>query len=292
MLGGVSFWAANWLRSVPLALNANTGQAHVQITTLDVKRTASYADLNLTVVSAQYATSFGDDLIRTGPAVVRLNMQVTNPTRATIALVYYDIARLLVPTQKPIAPTNVQLASAVPQGATIKGWIDFPVAAGTQLAKLKLQLGSIVLNETLVLVPFTGAFHPEQYLNRLSPQSLVIYYSFKGYTLTYHLLSVDVRYSYNGMQARAGQQFYVLNWSVDNPNGADVSPGFGFDYIRLVVNGADRPPIDNTLPNTFKAGAKGIGGRVVYGAPAGMKAFSVAFLYQLSPGQNSYDFSL
>lgn len=292
LLGGISVWAANWLRSIPLALNANSAQPRVQVTTLNVKRTASYADLNLTVVNAAYASSFSDDLIRPGPAVVRLNMQVTNPTHTTIALVYYDIARLLVPTQKPIAPTNVQLTSAVPAGATVKGWIDFPVAAGTQLAKLKLQLGSMVLNETLVLVPFTGAFHPEQYVNHLSPQSLVIYYTFKGYTLTYHLVSVDVRYSYNGVQARAGQQYYVLNWSVDNPNGADVSPGLGFDYIRLVVNGADRPPFDNTLPYTFKAGAKGIGGRVAFGAPAGMKAFSVAFLYQLSPGQDSYDVTL
>ena len=292
LLGGVSIWAANWLRSIPLALNANATQPRVQVTTLNVKRTASYADLNLTVVSAQYASSFSDDLFRPGPAVVRLNIQVTNPTHATIALVYYDIARLLVPTQKPIAPTNVQLASAVPAGATVKGWIDFPVVAGIQLAKLKLQLGSTVLNETLVLVPLTGTFHPEQYLDHLSPQSLVIYYNFKGYTLTYHLSSVDVRYSYNGVQARAGQQFYVLNWSVDNPNGADVSPGLGFDYIRLVVNGADHPPSDNTLPYTFKAGAKGIGGRVVYIAPKGMNAFSVAFLYQLSPGQDSYGVTL
>lgn len=290
LLGGVSFFTWNWLRSVPITLNANP--ARVQATTLPVKRTVSYADLSLTVVSAQYATSFSDDLIRPGSAVVRLNMQVTNAMHAAIALVYYDIARLLAPRQQPIAPTNVQLASAVPQGATVKGWIDFPVAAGTQLANLKLQLGSTVLNETLVVVPFTGAFHPERYLNHLSPQSLIIYYSFKGYTLTYHLMSVDVRYSYNGVQARAGQQYYILNWSVDNANGADVSPGFGFDYIRLVVNGADRPPIDNTLPYTFKAGAKGIGGRVVYGAPAGMTTFSVAFLFQLSPGQDSYQVSL
>ena len=292
LLGVVSVLAVNWLRSLPIALNGNTNTARVPVTTLNVKRTAAYADLSLTVVSAQYAASFSDDLIRPGPAVVRLNMQVTNATHGDIALVYYDVARLLVPGQQPIAPTNVQLASATPQGATVKGWIDFPVPASTQLAELKLQLGSTALNETLVLVPFTGAFHPEQYLNHLSPQSLVIYYNFKGYTLTYHLMSVDVRYSYNGVQARAGQQFYVLNWSVDNPNGADVSPGFGFDYMRLVVNGADRPPIDNTLPYTFKAGSAGVGGRVVYSAPAGMKTFSVAFLYQLSQGQNSYDVGL
>jgi len=292
LLGVVSFVTWNWLRSVPITLNANANPARVQVTTLTVKRTVSYADLSLTVVSVQYAPSFNDDFIRPGPAVVRLNMQVTNTTRGAIALVYYDIARLLMPKQKPIVPTNVQLVSTVPQGATVKGWIDFPVAAGTQLANLKLQLGSIVLNETLVVVPFTGAFHPEQYLNHVSPQSLIIYYSFKGYTLTYHLMSVDVRYSYNGIQATAGQQFYVLNWSVDNPNGADVSPGLGFDYLRLIVNGANRAPLYNTLPYTFKAGAKGIGGRVVYSAPAGMKTLSIAFLLQLSAGQETYQTSL
>ncbi len=292
LLGGVSFFTWNWLRSVPITLNTNANPARVQATILQVKRTVSYADLNFTVVNAQYAPSFSDDLIHTGPAVVRLNMQVTNTTRGSIALIYYDIARLLIPKQQPVAPTNMQLASTTQQGATVNGWIDFPVATGTQLANLKLQLGSKILNETLVVVPFTGAFQPERYLNHLSPQSLTIYYNFKGYTLVYHLMSVDARYSYNGVEASAGQQFYVLNWSVDNANGADVSPGFGFDYIRLVINGANRPPIYDTLPYTFKAGSKSIGGRVVYGAPAGMHELSIGFLYQLSPGQNTYQTSL
>src|SRR5579859_2986027 len=75
LLGGVSIWAANWLRSIPLALNANATQPRVHVTTLNVKRTASYADLNLTVVSAQYASSFSDDLIRPGPAVVQISIR-------------------------------------------------------------------------------------------------------------------------------------------------------------------------------------------------------------------------
>ncbi|HEU0004253.1 MAG TPA: hypothetical protein VFQ36_25335, partial [Ktedonobacteraceae bacterium] len=91
---------------------------------------------------------------------------------------------------------------------------------------------------------------------------------------------------------RAGQQYYVLNLSVDNTNGADVSPGLGFDYIRLIVNGADRPPNANTLPYTFKAGAKSVGGRVVYIAPVGIKTISIGFLYQLSAGQATYSTDL
>lgn len=290
LLGGVSLFTWNWLRSVPITLNANP--VHPQVTTFNVNRTASYADLSLTVVNAQYATSFGDDLIHSGSAVVRLNMQVTNKNSAPIALVYYDIARLLLSKQQPIAPTNVQLASSVQPGATVKGWIDFPVATDTQLAKIQLQLGSAVLNEYLVVIPFTGAFHPDQYLNHVTPQSYTVYYNFKGYTLVYHLTSVDVRNSYNGIQCHVGQQFYVLNWSVDNPNGVDVSPGLGFDYIRLIVNGTDRPPQYNSLPYTFKAGSKGVGGHVVYGGPAGLKVIPFAFLIQLAQGQDTYQVNL
>ena len=290
LLGVVSYVTWNWLHNVSVSFSSNP--VHAQTATLHVNRTVSYADLSLTVLSVQYAASFSDDFIHPGPAVVRLNMQVTNKTRASIAVVYYDIARLLAPKQPLILPTTVQLASTVQPGATVKGWIDFPAAADTQLGVLKLQLGSTVLNETLVVVPFSGAFHPEQYLNQLSPQTLTIYYNFKGYTLAYNLMSVDARYSYNGVQVKAGQQYYVLNWSVDNTNGSDVSPGYGFDYMRLIVNGADRPPTDNTLPNIFKAGSKSVGGRVVFIAPAGMKIVSIAFLLQLSPGQNSYQVNL
>ena len=290
LVGGVSFFTWNWLRNMPITLNGNSPRS--QITALNVKRTVPYADLSLSVLSAQYATSFSDDFIHLGPAVARVNMQVTNKTRASVSIIYYDVARLLIAKQQPIAPTNVQLVSLVQPGATVKGWIDFPVAAGTQLASLKLQLGSMGLDETLVVIPFTGAFHPERYLNHLSPQSLTVYYNFKGYTLVYHLTSVDARYSYNGVQARAGQQYYVLNWTVDNASGSDVLPGLGYDYIRIIINSVDRPPTDNTLPYTFKAGSKGIGGRVVYGAPAGMKVLSIAFLFQLSPGQYTYQTNL
>ncbi len=248
LLGVVSYVTWNWLHNVSVSFSSNP--VHAQTATLQVNRTVSYADLSLTVLSVQYAASFSDDFIHPGPAVVRLNMQVTNKTRASIAVVYYDIARLLAPKQPP------------------------------------------VLNETLVVVPFSGAFHPEQYLNQLSPQTLTIYYNFKGYTLAYNLMSVDARYSYNGVQVKAGQQYYVLNWSVDNTNGSDVSPGYGFDYMRLIVNGADRPPIDNTLPNIFKAGSKGVGGRVVFIASAGMTIVSIAFLLQLSPGQDTYQVNL
>ena len=290
LLTVVSLVTWNWLKS--LQITTNTTTAPPPVTTLKVQRTITYADLNFTVLNVQYATSFADDDIHPGPAVVRLNMRVTNPNKFSVAVIYYDIARLLIPKLQPVAPTNVSLSTGPKPGASETGWIDFPVAQHTQLNTLKLQLGSAALGETLVTMPFSGTFNPGQYAGRISPQSLTVPYNFEGSILTYHLQSVDIRYSYAGSQCKAGQQFYVLNFSVDNDNSANISPGYGYDYIRLYFNGANRPPIDNTLPYTFKAGAKGVGGRVAYVEPAGLKSLEIVFLLQVVVGEQSYSISL
>lgn len=285
---GTATW--NWIRTFPLFTSSTTPPPLV--TTLKIARSMPYADLTVTVLTAQSSSSFSDDAIHAGPVMVRLNMQVSNPITSLISITYYDVARLLVPKHAPIAPTNMQLATDVPAKGSVKGWIDFPVPKGTQLSSLKLQLGSTVLNETLVVLPLSGAYQPARFAIHHSPQSLVVYYTFEGNTLTYHLNSVDVSYSYHGHEVKSGDQFYILNFTVDNPNGVDVSPGFGYDYIRLVTDGVNRAPIDNTLPYTFKAGAQGVGGHVVYIEPVGLANLTIGFLLQLYAGQNNYSVGL
>jgi hypothetical protein len=286
----VSLITWNWLKS--LQINTNTNTAPPPVTTLNVQRTIPYADLNFTVLSAQYATSFANDDIHPSPGTVRLNMRVTNPNKFSVAVIYYDVAHLLIPKLQSVAPTNVSLSTGPKPGASETGWIDFPVAQNTQLNTLKLQLGSAALGEMLMTMPFSGAFNPGQFTEKVSPQSLTIPYNFEGSILTYHLLNVNIRYSYAGSQCKAGQQFYVLNFSVDNGNGANISPGYGYDYIRLYINGENRPPIDNTLPYTFKASAQGVNGHVAYVGPAGLKSLQIAFLLQVVVGEQSYSINL
>jgi hypothetical protein len=111
--------------------------------------------------------------------------------------------------------------------------------------------------------------------------------------LVYHLSSVDIRYSYRGIQTKAGQQYYVLNFSVSNPNGIKVSPGYGYDYVRLSFNGGRlHPPIDNTLPFGFNAGAKGVNGRVVFIGSAHLGSFTLDFLVQYGSGGSEYTISI
>jgi hypothetical protein len=286
--------AWNLLRNVKVTTNQAPSQA--PMVTFEAQRTAPYAGLEFTLVNAQYATTFLDDDIHSGSGVVRLNMKVANNSSDQINIVYYDIARLLAPKLSPIAPTNVSLSVGPKPGTSESGWIDFSVSSALQLNTLQLQLGSTTLGESLVTIPFTGPFNASRYSGRTSPQNLDINYYFPYYDphlLIYHLTSVDIRYSYRGMQAKAGQQYYVLNFRVDNPNGTNESPGYGYDYIRLSFNGGPiHPPVDSTLPYGFNAGANRIGGRVVFLGPAGLRAITIDFLVQYGGGGSDYNVTL
>lgn len=290
IFSGVSYITWSWISNLHITFGA--GGTQPTITTFNVGRTATYADLYFTVLNAQYATSFPDDAIQMGPAMVRLNMRVTNKSTGPVSVIYYEVARLLVPGSKPIAPTNIHLSTGPKPGSSEIGWIDFPVSRGIHLSTLKLQLGSVALSETLQTIPFSGPFDANHLAGRTSPQSLTIYYNFSGNVLVYHLTSVNMLYAYRGTQSKTGQQFYVLNFTVDNNNGVTVSPGYGFDYIRLIINGYNLPPMDNTLPYGFNAGAQGVAGRVVYIAQAGFTTLDIAFLVQIVQGQNTYSINL
>ncbi len=282
----VSLNAANWLKTVQIPGVSSPSPTPIPVTTLKVQHTAQYAGLDITVVNAQYALSFVDDDIHQGQSTVRLNLNVTNHTADQINVVYYDIAHLLVPNSNPLIPTNVYLSVGPKPGASESGRLDFSMPnKNVQLKTLTLQLGSIALNEALVKIPFTGAFNPTQYAASTSSQTTTIAYNFFGHSLTYHLVSIERRFSYQGVQCKAGQQFYMLNFKVNNSEGGAISPGYGFDYIRLVFPGNERAPVYNTLPQTFKGGAKGVSGSVVYAAPSGLKKLTIGFLSQDGNGE-------
>lgn len=258
------------------------------ITTLQVKRTAAYAGLDITVLNAQYATVFVDDTIHPGPATARLNLNVANHGTDQPKIVYYDSARLLGSSLQPIAPTNTNLSSGPKPGASETGWLDFAVPQGIQLDTLTLQLGSTAMSEALVKLPFKGPFDGSRYSDKIYSQHTTFSYTFNGQTLNYHLTSVEIRYAYEGSQCKVGQQFYVFNFAVDNPSDIDANPGFGFDYLRMMVNGYSQPPIDTSLPNSFKAGANGVAGHVVFTGPAGLHTFTLGFLSQNGSGQQNF----
>jgi hypothetical protein len=290
LLGVGSFIALGLLKNFRNSLNPVA--TPVPVTTFNVHRTAMYAGLDFTVTSVQYASTFADDDIHSSQGIVRLNMIAANKSPDQINVIYYDIARLLVSQGNPIAPTNVNLSVDPASNTSASGWIDFPVSSALPLSSLKLQLGSTALGETLVTIPFSGAFDASRYSDRTSQQGQALNYYFHGQLLIYHLVLVDIGYSYQGVQAKAGQQYYSFNFRVDNTNGFSVSPGFGFDYLRLVLGGSVRPPAINTLPYTFNANTHATAGRVVFIAPAGLKTLTIDFLVQYGSGGTDYTVTL
>src|SRR5260370_6818286 len=77
--GSVSYITWNWLKNLQIPLGVANTQAP-SITTFNVHRTATYADLNFTVLNTQYPTTFPYHLIQSGPALVLLSIPVTNKT--------------------------------------------------------------------------------------------------------------------------------------------------------------------------------------------------------------------
>ncbi len=290
----VSMAAGGWIRNIHVSTNLNQNVAPPAITTLTVQRTAPYAGLNITVITTQYSSSFVDDDIHLGPAVVRLTLHIANPTANQISVVYYDNTRLLIPKLQPLAPTNVHLTTSLHPGTSATGWLDFSVPDTIRLDSLSLQLGSPSLHEWLVKIPFKGAFDAGRYTDTSSRQMLVITYNYNdaGPLLTYHLTKVDTRFSYQGAQCQAGKHFYILNFLVDNPTNVDVSPGPSFQYVRLLVDGNTLTPVENTLPATFKAGTQGVAGQVIFMAPADLHTVTVTFLSQNSGGHQRYEVNL
>jgi hypothetical protein len=293
IVGVVTYATWNWLNSVQQGIAAN--QPAYTLTTLNVQRSSLYEGLNITLVNVEYAPSFGDDVVHTGPATVRVDLRIHNPTSAAVAIAYYDVARLLAPHLQPIAPANLNLAGTLAAGATISGWLDFPVRGQMALNSLRLQIGNATTHEQLVTIPVSGPFHGNQFSSRTYRPALTVNYYFKGwqlpgYYLTYHLSGVEVLYAYNGVQVSAGQQFYILFFSVDNPNGADVHPGWGNDYIRLRFSSL-HTPVDSTLPSDFKPNARHITGHVAFVAPANLQALTIVFLRQAIAGGDPYPIS-
>lgn len=290
----VTYAASNWFNGLQ---HSTPLQPKGPVATVNVQRSAVYNDFQMTFLNIQEAPAFSDDVIHASSTTVRVHLRVVNQEQTAQGLAYYDVARLLVPKQQPLVPSNLNLPAVLPGGSTQTGWLDFPVAQNVVLNTLVFQLGNISLGETLVAIPVSGPYTAGQYADHLYSEHVNINYLFQGfripaYWLYYHLNSVQTSYSYKGVEVRKGDQYYMLNFTVDNPNNVQVQPGFGYDYIRLDVNGSHHTAQDNSLPFGFSAREHGLSGFVVFEGPANLHTLFIAFLFQARPGWTTYTVSL
>jgi hypothetical protein len=147
-------------------------------------------------------------------------VQITNHNNNQSKMAYYDSLHVLISgSTSPITLSNTNLPTAgIQPGAKVAGWIDFAVPKGTRLDTLTLQIGSAITSESLVDMPMKAPFDASRYTDKTYPQNSAFSYNWNGHILQYHLTSVGIRYAYQGNQAKVGQQFYLFNFAIDNPN--------------------------------------------------------------------------
>lgn len=263
---------------------ANSG-SQPKITTTPLNTTVTYASVNLTVVNVQQAESFVNDPNSADNGMVRLTIQEQNPTTSKVSWLYSDMARLLLPGKKVVAPTFVKAKVGIAPGATQTSLVDFAVPDTDKISQLTLQLGTsseVQMNIPLIAHADVSKYAPKS----VSPDGQMLYFG-----LNYTLTTATSQLSADGQQASKGMMYVVVTLQVDNTLSQVAIPGSAYDYVRLKTGNVTATPKDTTLPVSFDTGETGKTGTVTFLVPQST-TFTLLLLPQSQNGakQASTDF--
>ncbi|WP_297156416.1 hypothetical protein [Thermogemmatispora sp.] len=271
------------------ALHSNTPTpTSIPTRTFPINGTLTYASITITVVNAQLAASFPEDLSPTnGAAILRLSLKEKNPLNGSPLYSYHDVARLILPDQSSVAPSNLQYGGSPSPNSDRTNWLDFEVPATLDVSRTILRLGTS--SEAQMDIPL----QEKPNLSKYQPRTT----SFTNARTTYAgmqwtVTAATVSWSDNGQQAGSGKRFLTLSFRVDNQSQRDI--GFNpVDFMRLQV-GSDRfPPVRNTLATTAKAQTTNYTGEVIFIIPEGTTSCTVIMMRnELVPNSNDTQIAL
>ncbi len=256
--------------TTPTATISTNGAATEQ-----VNLAFSYAGLNLTITSVQYAASFPDDSSTAGG--VRVAFTENNATNSNPSFVYDQIARLILPDHSSIAPTS-ELHDISPDSQTSRSnWLDFPVSSQpSDLSQLVLQMGTA--QESQMQIPLK----PGADLSKYQPKTVKPGSSFQYAGLNWTLVSATESLSVPVRQATTGNVFITVALKVFNPTGNAYS-ALASEYARLQAGGTSNAPTSETnFPITVDAQAT-ISGTIIFLVPQGTTSFTLVMLGSSSP---------
>jgi hypothetical protein len=256
------------------------GPSQSSITTTPLSLSFPYAGVTITLVNAQQAQNFLDDLNTRDDGMLRLNLRATNSTTVRVAWRYEDSAQLVLPGNSIVKPTYVKGIVDLPAGKTQNTIVDFAVPASIALAKLTLRIGAA--NEAQLDIPLNA----QADLSSLLPRKTALIGHAVYFGLNWTLQSATTSLSIPGTQASKGMRYVTLALSVDNTLSQTAIAGSPYQYARLQSGKTQATPVDSTLPISFQAGANGVTGTLSFLVPQKSTAFSLLFLPQ---GQNSND---
>ena len=255
---------------VPGAGTKATTQSTITTTTLN--ETVTYAGVKITLLNAQQAQNFLDDPNSSTDGMVRLTIQEQNPTNVKVSWLYKNIASLVLPGGKTVAPTYVRATVGIAPGATQKSIVDFAVPATDKLSQLTLHLGSS--SEAQMAIPLTGNAN----LSKYAPVTVKPGGQLQYLGLNWTLVSATAQYSVAGQQASKNMRYVVVTLSVDSTLSQEAIPGSAFSYIRLQAGNTTYNPVDTTLPVSFAAGETGKTGTVTFLAPQQSNSYTLLLI--------------
>lgn len=290
-IGGVIFWQ----RSANGPKTGNSPNTHNPTTTnsgganggnqggansggtvpLNLKIT--YASLNITITSVQFASSFSDDHSSNGKAgVVRINLHETNSTVGNPGYLESDALLLMLPDGTTVQSTNQQQAISPDKGVSRDNWVDFPVDSQVTLNQLSLRVGKASQNQ--MDIPLKPHADLSKFQDRTGNPNAQFQYAGLNWTLQTATLS----YSYSDKQATSGNLYVVLTLSVVNNTSSSYTL-FPTDVMRIQTGGNSvQPEYDTTLPFSIAASATA-SGVVGFLVPKDAVSFTLVMLEK--PGQ-------
>jgi len=267
--------------------NSEITPTQAPLTTIPINATVNYASVNITIVNAQQATSFADDIGTLAHGVVRLNLHavqsdVNNVYFASAPIFAYpESFALLLPggNNVAVAPGGYKDLSGPARKGDQTTWIDFPASTGLKVDQMILQIGKDT--EEQVRVPLTGHADLSQYQPRQSMPDLRVQFGSMFWTLK----TVTRKLSDSGTQVDKGMRFLVLTFSLDNP-GTEGLNAFPPDYMRLQYGGTIIT-LEQAVIGDAAAGTTNIQGLVSFRVPQDTTTATCILLPDHTPGATS-----
>jgi len=286
VVSAIGTYAGAWLVGLHLPGFDSAGGSDVQppITTMPVNATVTYAGVYITVLSAQQSRSFVDDPNTTTTGMLRLHIQEQNKTSTRVSWIYSNIARLVLPGEKTVAPRLIRSGAGIAPGVTQESTLDFAVPTSMKIRQLTLRLGA--MDEAQMDIPLME--HAD--LRKYAPKTVNLNGQMTYLGLNWTLVRATSQLSIAGQQASKGMSYILVTLKVDNTLSQEAIPGSAYDYIRLKSGSTIAPPKSTTLPVLFESGETGKTGTVTFLVPWSTNAFTLILLLQGGTDQATTDF--
>jgi hypothetical protein len=231
--------------------------------------TFNYRSAVITIVSVDQQKQFKDDDQSTGPLVVRVNIREQNPTEQSIYINYDEVARLILPDGRSVAP-KTNAPGVIERGIVRNSWLDFSLNSNQDLSKAIVRMGTV--KEHQMDIPLAQNRDLTKYQPRsITPNTKV------QYGVNWTVTKVTTSLSADGEQADAGKRYIIVTLQADNATANDFYPTPP-ESIRLKSNTVVQAPKSTTLPGSIAAHSTGTTGTITFLMPENDSNLQLQFL--------------